>query len=246
MRFRKLIGVVLAAGAMMASFAEEDGFRIYELGDTSPLSWIGLNPNAYGITNGASVTLQWLWDIPTEPDEDTTFDILWNDTLDNLHIGYETNLLSKAEMEELDVEADDLTVNAPIGWIATVTTNDDGDAVATLSLDEEALAEAMDTCTLTIVNNADDTLTVEAKITKGLRGFYYVLYGSDDLVTWVAVTSDANESGTPYAQAQGTPDDPYDSVTLSIVVTPGDTAAGAKRFYKVVSGATSDPLAATP
>ena len=25
--------------------AEEDGFRLYELGDTSPLSWIGVNPN---------------------------------------------------------------------------------------------------------------------------------------------------------------------------------------------------------
>ena len=64
---------------------EEEGFRLYKRGETSPLSWIGINPNIYGITNGASVTLEWLWDIPMEPDDDTTFDIAWNDTLDNLH-----------------------------------------------------------------------------------------------------------------------------------------------------------------
>ena len=227
--------------------AEEDGFRLYELGDTTPLSWIGVNPNTYGITNGAPVTLQWLWEIPMEPEEGTTFDIEWNETLDNLHVGYETNLLSQAEMEELGVGLDDLEVTAPVGWIATTSLDADGNAIATLARDDEALSDAMDTCTLTIFSNDDDSdaYTVQADITAALRGFWYVLYGSDDLATWEAVASGTYESGTPSAQAQGTPDDPYDAVTLSIIVTPGDTAAGVKRFYKVMSGATKDPLAET-
>ena len=226
---------------------ELDGTWVYYLSDTSPYDLIGINPGFFGITNGATATLTWLWQIPREPDESTTFEILWNDTLDNLHVGDVTNLLSAAEMDALGVrDVNELTVIAPEGWIATPSLDADGNAIATLSLDEEALSDAMDTCTLTTVHNADDTLTVEATITEGLRGFWYVLYGSDDLVTWEAVTSGANESGKPAAQAQGTPDDPYDNVTLSVIVTPGDSGAGVKRFYKVVSGATSDPLSETP
>ena len=119
----------------------------------------------------------------------------------------------------------------------------DGNVVATLSRDDAALEAAMASCDLTVYPNDDDTLTVEATIANGLRGFWYVLYGSDDLSTWEAVTSSTYESGTPAAQAQGTAESPVDKVELSIIVTPGDSAAGAKRFYKVVSGATSDPLA---
>ena len=221
---------------------EEEGFRLYEKSETSPLSWVGVNPNIYGITNGASATLVWLWDIPMEPDDDTTFDIAWNDTLDNLHSGYETNLLSKAEMEELGVELDDLTVTAPVGWIATKSLDADGNAIATLTRDDAALSVAMDTCTLTIFSNDDDTLTVKADITAALRGFWYVLYGSDDLATWEKITSGYESGGTPAAQGQGTAEAPFSEVNLSIVVTPGDSGAGAKRFYKVVTGATDTPL----
>ena len=221
---------------------EEEGFRLYKRGETSPLSWIGINPNIYGITNGASVTLEWLWDIPMEPDDDTTFDIAWNDTLDNLHSGYETNLLSKAEMEELGVGLDDLTVTAPPGWIATKSLDADGNAIATLTRDDAALSVAMDTCTLTIFSNDDDTLTVKADITAALRGFWYVLYGSDDLATWEKITSGYESGGTPAAQGQGTAEAPFSEVNLSITVTPGDSGAGAKRFYKVITGATNTPL----
>ena len=220
---------------------EFDGLWIYEKGDTSPLSWIGVNPSAFGITNGASVTLTWLWELPEEEDADE-FEIEWNDTLDNLSVGYTTNLVSAADMAAMGWSLDDVTVTAPVGWIAETSLDPDGNVVATLSLDEDELADAMDSCDLTVYPNADGTLTVEATIANGLRGFYYVLYGSNDLTTWEAVTSGDYESGTPCAQAQGTPDDPYDSVTLSIIVTSGDSAAGAKRFYKVVSGATSTPL----
>ena len=197
----------------------------------------------YGITNGASVTLQWMWELPPEPNDDTTFDIVWNDTLDNLHIGYVTNLLTQAEMEELGVELDDLTVNAPVGWIATKSLDADGNAVAKLSRDDEFLSLIMSFCRLTIEpkSGEDGKLEVKAHV-YGVRGFWYVLYGSDDLATWEKVTSGTYESGTPAAQGQGTAETPYSNVNLSIVVTPGDTAAGAKRFYKVVSGATSDPL----
>ena len=224
--------------------AEEDGLRLYELGDTSPLSWIGVNPNIYGITNGASVTLQWMWELPPEPDDDTTFDIVWNDTLDNLNKDYVTNLLSKAEMEELGVELDDLTVNAPLGWIATKSLDADGNAVATLSRDDKFLSLVMSLCTLTIEpkSGEDGKLEVKAHV-YGVRGFWYVLYGSDDLATWEKVTSSPNEDGTPAVQAQGTAESPdYSDVNLSIIVTPGDATAGAKRFYKVVNGATNDPL----
>lgn len=223
--------------------AEEEGFRIYKLGDTSPLSWIGVNPNAYGITNGASITLQWMWKIPREPDPNTTFDIVWNDTLDNLSIGYVTNLLSKAEMEALGVGLDDLTVTAPAGWIATKSLDADGNAVATLSRDDELLSLSMSNCTLTIQPKSGDDGKFEVKADVfGVRGFWYVLYGSDDLTTWEKVTSGTYESGTPAAQGQGTAEAPFSEIKLSIIVTPGDTAAGVKRFYKVVSGATQQPL----
>ena len=215
---------------------KELGFIVYKRGKTSPLSFAGVNPNLYGITNGASVTLTWLWELPPEPDEDTTFDIVWNDTLDNLHIGYETNLLSKAEMEELGVGLDDLTVTAPAGWRVTKSLDADGNAIATLSLDTDLLQAAMDSCTLTIEpkSGEDGKLEVKAHV-YGVRGFWYVLYGSDDLTTWEAVTSGTYESGTPADQGQGTAENPISEVKLSIIVTPGDTAAGAKRFYKVVS-----------
>ena len=100
----------------------------------------------------------------------------------------------------------------------------------------------MDTCTLTIFSNDDDTLTVKADITAALRGFWYVLYGSDDLATWEKITSGYESGGTPAAQGQGTAEAPFSEVNLSITVTPGDSGAGAKRFYKVITGATNTPL----
>ncbi len=221
--------------------AEEDGLRLYELGETSPLSWIGINPNAYGITNGASVTLQWLWKIPREP---ITFDLLWNDDLDNLHIG-ETNILSAVEMALLGVEdVDDLTVRVPIGWKATLATNAVGDVIATLSLDPEEHEKAMGRCQLTIYpkDGGTDTYVVKATIPEALRGFWYVLQGANDLTappdspdSWKDISSGTYESGTPRAQAKGTVEYPYDSVELSIDVTPGVPGAGAKRFYRVVT-----------
>ena len=205
---------------------------------------VGFNPSSYGLTNGASATLTWLWEIPQLDDLTNVFDIVWNDDLTNLSPGYTTNLISSVGLAVAGWTLDDLIVTAPTGWIAAVSMASDGNVVATLSRDDAALEAAMESCDLTIVStNADGTVTVEATINNGLRGFWYVLYGSDDLTTWEPVADGTHESGTPAAQAQGSAENPVDKVELSITVTPGDSAAGTKRFYKVVSGATSDPLA---
>ena len=182
---------------------------------------------------------------PPNPDDPVTnvFDIVWNEELNNLSAGYTTNLLSSTALSEKGWTKDDITVNAPTGWVATVSTDRSGNVVATLARDDDALEAAMETCSLTVFPNDDETLTVKATVTGGLRGFWYVLYGSDDLMTWEAVADGTYESGTSAAQAQGSAKKPVDKVELSIIVTPGDSAAGTKRFYKVVSGATSDPLA---
>jgi hypothetical protein len=207
-----------------------------------PLSVVGFKPSDYGITNGASVTLTWLWEIPPTDDLTNVFDIVWNDDLDNLGPGYVTNLITEVALGSKGWTLDDLTVNVPTGWVAVVSLTD-GNVVAALARDDAALAATMESCELIVTNAANGTLAVKATITNGLRGFWYVLYGSDDLVTWEPVTAGTYESGTPAAQAQGSAENPVDKVELSIIVTPGDSAAGPKRFYKVVSGATSEPLA---
>lgn len=208
-----------------------------------PLSVAGFKPSDYyGITNGASVTLSWLWDLPLASELTNIFEIVWNDTLDNLTPGYTTNLISAVGLSMKGWKLEDLTVTAPTGWVVSVYSDEDGNAWASLARDDAALGTAMENCELIVTNAANGTLAVTATVASGVRGFWYVLYGSDDLTTWEPVTDGTYESGTPAAQAQGTAENPVDKVELSITVTPGDSAAGAKRFYKVVSGATRTPL----
>jgi len=222
--------------------------------DPRPLTMFGLDPRKNSITNGASVTLTWLWELPTGTGDDVEdeFDIQWNDGLDNLTIGYTTNLLTVAEMESAGLTLNDLTVNVPVGWKCNLS-EDNGNVVATLERDDEVLDAAMQTCSLTIYPNPDDdgTLIVEAEIAAGVRGFWYALYGSNDLREWLPVRSlSGREIGVPdsdyaagdyiSAQAKGTAD--RSSVKLKAVVTSGESGAGAKRFYKVLSGATKTPL----
>ena len=198
------------------------------------------------VESGDQLTLTWIW-TPGKGDGgddiSNVFNIEWDDSLSNLSYDFRTNLLTVAELDAKGWTTDDLVVTAPPGWIPTVRAVG-GDVVAELQCDLAALSNAMETCSLTVYPNDDGTgtYTVEATIADGLRGFWYVLYGSDDLATWDVVTSGTYESGTPAAQAQGTAEHPNAEVNLSITVTPGDTAAGVKRFYKVVSGATSTPL----
>lgn len=194
------------------------------------------------VQDGDELTLTWIWTTGRGDDTSNVFDIEWEDAgSGNLRINNPTNLLTIAEMASKGWTTSDLVVTAPRGWIPDVRESG-GNVIAELQLDFAALSNAMETCALTVSPNDGGTYTVKATIAGGLRGFWYVLYGSDDLITWEAVTSGTYESGTPAAQAQGTAEHPVAEVNLSIVVTPGDTAAGVKRFYKVVSGATTTPL----
>ena len=191
------------------------------------------------VENGDEITLTWIWTPGRGDDTSNVFDIKWNDSLDNLTYDFSTNLITVADMVSKGWALTDLVVTTPRGWRPVLDVNGDF-VVATLALDEDELTQAMDSCDLTIIPNADGTFTVQAAIVEALRGFWYVLYGSDDLVTWTPVADGTYESGLP--AAKGSTKNSVGPITLSIIVTPGDTEAGVKRFYKVVSGATQTPL----
>ena len=80
---------------------------------------------------------------------------------------------------------------------------------------------------LTIYSNADGTLTVEAKIANGYKGYYYSLYAADELDgTWATVEKvQSGYSGTGFVcpVSDG-------KVELAITFEPSET----KKFYKVV------------
>ena len=204
----------------------------------------------YEVKDGDSLTLMWIWTRGTSDDDTddapTEFDIQWEDDgSGNLRINNQTNLMTVAQMDSMgwniNTIEEHIHVTTPTGWTYSVSASG-GQVVAKLIRDDDALTASMEKCDLTVYSNANGTYTVEATIEKALRGFWYVLYGSDDLVTWDVVTSGTYESGTSAAQGQGTAKNPISEVNLSIIVTPGSTGAGVKRFYKVVSGATSTPL----
>lgn len=49
------------------------------------------------------------------PNEVAMFDIVWDESLSNLHIGYETNLITIADM--IDMGYNDISVTAPTGCL---------------------------------------------------------------------------------------------------------------------------------
>ena len=173
---------------------------------------------------------------PVEPEE-VELSFKWNETMDNLKPG--ENVLLTADQAAALPEGAQVTVdeNVPAGWkLDGVETREDGSVVATLSLDESALTpqppEGQST-PLTIVNNADGTVTVEATVANGLRGFWYSLYTAPTLSgEWKVVASGEYESGTPSVQMTETEGE----VKLSIIVDPSE----ASRFYKLVISS-SDP-----
>ena len=80
---------------------------------------------------------------------------------------------------------------------------------------------------LTIYSNADGTLTVEAKIANGYKGYYYSLYAANELAgPWATVEKmQTGYAGTGLVQA------PSDGkVELAITFDPAEV----KKFYKVV------------
>ena len=80
---------------------------------------------------------------------------------------------------------------------------------------------------LTIYSNADGTLTVEAKIANGHKGYYYSLYAANELSgPWATVEKmQTGYEGTGLVQAEADGE-----VDLSITFDPDE----AKKFYKVV------------
>ena len=80
---------------------------------------------------------------------------------------------------------------------------------------------------LTIYSNADGTLTVEAKIANGYKGYYYSLYAANELAgPWATV----EKMQTGYA-GKGLVQAPSDGkVELAITFDPAEV----KKFYKVV------------
>ena len=80
---------------------------------------------------------------------------------------------------------------------------------------------------LTIYANDDGTLTVEAKVANGHKGYYYSLYAANELSgPWATVEkmqAGYEGDGLVYATADG-------EVDLAITFDPDE----AKKFYKVV------------
>lgn len=179
-------------------------------------------------TKAATNTLDWVWQMMPPPP--ASFVIDWNTALDDLVVGYTTNLMTAAELEAAGISVDDIPVTVPLGWKVSLM-NDGENVVATLALDEEALEASMETVTLDIRPNADGTLAVEAHVPAAIRGFWYSIYGADELTgSWAVVAEgayDATLSETaPSVHAKQT--DETGELDVKIVVDPIAT----RQFYK--------------
>ncbi len=179
-------------------------------------------------------TIMWCWKpadlLVTPEDIPTEFKVEWDDALSVLNAsGFSTNLLTKAQLEKAGITIDDVTVSAPKGFTAKLAYDADGNVVATLELDEKTLQPygdvALKSSPLTILSNGDGTVTVKADVANGVRGFWYTLYGSDNLADWAPVKT-GYVAGTPSDQAKV--DDSM--VSVWIKVEPNE----AKRFFKLV------------
>ena len=80
---------------------------------------------------------------------------------------------------------------------------------------------------LTIYSNADGSLTVEAKVANGYKGYYYSLYAANELSgPWTTVEkAQSGYKGTGLVQASADGE-----VDLAITFDPAEV----KKFYKVV------------
>lgn len=176
------------------------------------------------VTDG--ITVAWLWACKEQIDEPEELKIEWDASLSNLDTDFTTNLLTKAQFEAMGKTLDEVaaSVSVPKGWKAKLQQDANGDVVASLELDEDALS--LDGTQLTIASNADGSFTVQADIANGVKGFWYSLYATDDLTgTWSVVASGEYQAGEPSTQA--TVDA---ALNLEIQVSPEDS----KKFYKVV------------
>jgi len=188
----------------------------------------------YKPSQDGKLVLYWFPEDAEDPEEPVEVEvpINWNDSLNNLHSGQYV-VLSAEKAKELPAGSTVTVGEPPLGWKldGEVHTAPDGSLVVDLVLDE-AVLQPKDfdggEHALTIIPNSDGTVTVKADISNGVRGFWYSLYTSDELVgPWGAVWS-GYEEGTPIRQA--TSKNSSGVITLSIVVRPEE----AKRFYKLV------------
>ena len=183
-------------------------------------------------------TLVRIWMVDEDEDEEEIFaPIAWNAELNNLKVGSNI-LVSSAELDahpDAKIVPEPDAADVPLGWKldGKPHIDDDGNYVAVLELDEEVLAPkgVGGSVPLTIYPNADGTLTVEAKVSNAVRGFWYSLYSSDELGAegWSMVTSGYTD-GEPSVQ-QKTDDPPgVGEVRVWIKVKPEEQ----RRFYKLV------------
>lgn len=169
-----------------------------------------------------SASLTWTWEPHAAAvDVETTFEIDWTSTLDNLSGSYSTNLVSLADLTAAGKTLADIQITAPLGFKASVASVGDN-VVATLALDEDVLRPAVGSG-LTIVPNGDGTVTVTGSVVNGVKGFWYALYSTDDLNgTWSLVGE--YTSGQPAEQAPANA-----AINVSIDVAP----TAMKCFYKL-------------
>ncbi len=187
------------------------------------------------LTVSDDLELTWRWvkvsEVePPPPPPPSKFVISWNKDFTNLSEDgnlFKTNLMTVSQLEATGQELEDLDVETPLGWKPALT-EEDGFVVARVELDEEVLApkSADDGSPLTILTNADGSLSVQASVANGVQGFWYSFYASNDLVDWQLVSKiQLGIDGTYSKQALET-----GAIKLEIKMTPED----AKKFYKLV------------
>lgn len=194
-----------------------------------PVDLLNAAVRASALAATADVAVNWLW-IPDLSDPETEFVIEWDAALTTLNAhGYSTNLTTVAELEAHGLTLANVKVTAPKGFKAKLAVDAGGNVVASLELDEDVLRPlAADgrSSPLTILPNADGTVTVKADVANGVRGFWYALYAADDLKgAWTAVAT-GSVAGAPCVQAQA--DDA--PVAVAIDVAPTE----ARKFYRLV------------
>ena len=195
------------------------------IGDASTETYISAN-----ITSDSSCT--WLWELQEVEEEFVVSPVEWADSLDNLST--DTPLvLAEASKIPSGFDVNDLIpLAAPTGWIATPKIDPmTGNLVAEMTLNEEALKPvATDDApaVITIVPNADGTMTVKASVANGLRGFWYAIYGANSVVGPWSLVKVFQSGGTSLEQADQAEE--VGEVRLSITVDSN----GSQQFYKLV------------
>jgi hypothetical protein len=193
------------------------------IGDAGTETFISVNLKA-------DSSFTWLWELQQK--EFTIAPVDWSDDLDNLRTD-KPFVMAEASTIPAGFDINDLVpLAAPTGWIATPKIDPmTGNLVAEMTLNEEALKPvATDDApaVITIVPNADGTMTVKASVANGLRGFWYAIYGANSLSGPWSLVKVFQAGGTALEQADQAEE--VGEVRLSITVDSN----GAQQFYKLV------------